>query len=390
MSGPAASRPLTGITVVDMTVNVPGPFCSTILSDLGARVIKVEPPTGDPLRHSPGMFSGLNRGKHSVLLDLKNPGGRDVLKRLSNGADVVLEGWRPGVAERLGADYEALSADNPGLVYCAVSGFGQTGPDRDRPAHDIDFLALAGHMSAQTDIQGRPWAPPVLISDLASALYAAVAVLAATVGRHVTGRGAYVDLSMADATLALLAPEIGRLGTGEVGGKPNVTFIPHYGVFQCADGRWFSLGIVDEDHFWSRFCHAAGLPELADLTFAERVDRGAPITDAVQAAFRSRPAPEWERLLRAADVPAALVTSLADLVDSPQFRSRGMFVELGLQRFLAQPFKLSGGSVGPKERPPEPGEHTAALLADLGYGASEVVSLRASGALGSKSAEAKR
>ncbi len=381
---------LRGLTVVDMTVNVPGPFCSTILADLGARVIKVEPPTGDPLRQSPGMWSGINRGKRSILLNLKTDEGREVLCRLVRGSDIVLEGWRPGVAARLCADYETLSAGNPGLVYCSISGFGQDGPWRDRPAHDVDFAAIAGHLSAQMQISERPWLPPILISDLASGLYAAVAVLAAVVGRHARGTGQYIDLSMADSTLALLAPEVGRLGTDEAGGRPNVTFIPHYGIFQCSDGSWFSLGIVDEDHFWRRFCGASGLDDLAGLTFAERVERGESLTCAVQDAFLSRTSREWEEALEVADVPAARVTSLADLVDSVHFRSRGMFVDMGLQRFLTQPFKVSGESVGPTDGPPGPGEHTKALLAELGYDTGQIASMIGDGAFGHVGAGASR
>ncbi len=383
MADPSANRlPLDGLTVINLTVNVPGPFCSSILSDLGASVVKVEPPAGDPLRLAPGMWSGLNRGKRSITLDLKTGGGRDVLKRLGTKADVVLEGWRPGVAKRLGADYETLSAGNAGLVYCAISGFGQDGPWADRPAHDIDLLAISGYLQAQIGFEGRPWAPPVLISDLASAHYAAIAVLAALVKRGSNGRGSYIDLSMADSTLALLAPEIGRVGTGEADGKPNVTFIPHYGAFECADGRWFSLGIVDEDHFWRRFCQAAGLADLADLTYPERVERGTPITEAVRAAFAKRPAAEWESILCAADVPAAPVTALADLFDNPQFQARGIFRNIGEGRFLAQPFMLSGQSVGPTEGPPGQGEHAAEILNELGYDAEQVEDLHQSGALG--------
>ena len=381
---------LRGLTVVDMTLNVPGPFCSTILADLGACVIKVEPPSGDPLRQSPGMWSGLNRGKRSILLDLKTLEGREVLCRLARDSDVVLEGWRPGVAARLGADYETLTAGNPGLVYCSISGFGQNGPWRDRPAHDVNFAALAGHLSAQMQISERPWLPPILISDLASGLYAAVAVLAAVVGRHATGTGQYIDLSMADSTLALLAPEIGRLGTDEAAGRPNVTFIPHYGLFQCSDGSWFSLGIVDEDHFWQRFCEASGLGDMAGLTFSERVERGESLTRAVQEAFLSRTAWEWEETMEAADVPAARVTSLADLLDSVHFRSRGMFVGMGLEHFLAQPFKVSGESVGPTDGPPGPGEHTEALLTELGYESGQIAGMIRDGAFGYVEAGASR
>ena len=154
-------RTLSHITLVDLTVNLPGPFCSMTLADLGARVIKVEPPGGDPLRRSnPTMWSGLNRGKESIVLDLKDPEGRGVLARLARDADIVLEGWRPGVAERLGADHPTLSRENDGLVYCSISGFGQDGPWRDRPGHDINYLALAGYLGVQTAIEGRPGPPP--------------------------------------------------------------------------------------------------------------------------------------------------------------------------------------------------------------------------------------
>ena len=236
-----------------------------------------------------------------------------MLSRLAAGSDIVLEGWRPGVAGRLGADCATLSAANPDLVYCSISGFGQDGPWRDRPAHDIDFSALAGLLAAQAAISGRPWPPPVLASDVASGLYAAVAVLAALAGRGGDRGGRYIDLSMAESTLALLAPEIGRLGDGGSGGGPNVTFIPHYGVFECADGRWFTLGIVDEDHFWRRFCGAAGLDHLADLTLAERVDRGELLASEVREAFLSRTSDHWSRALTEADVPAAAVEELRDL-----------------------------------------------------------------------------
>ena len=377
------SAPLPpGLTVVDMTVNVPGPFCSSILSDLGADVVKVEPPAGDPLRQSAGMWEGLNRGKRSLALDLKTPGGREALRRLAGAADVVLEGWRPGVADRLGADYAALSAANPALIYCSISGFGQDGPWRDRPAHDVNFAALAGHLAAQAAIAGRPWPPPLLISDVASGLYAAVAVLAALAGRG-EGGGRYIDLSMADSTLALLAPEVGRLAAGDAGTAPNVTFIPHYGVFECADGEWFSLGIVDEDHFWRSFCGVAGLGHLAGLTFAERVGRGEALAAEVRGAFLSRGSAEWSRQLAEADVPAAAVASMSELPGSPQFRHRGAFATVGSGTFLAQPFRVCGQPVGPDRGPPRLGEHAADVLGGVGYDEAAIAELRRSGALGS-------
>jgi crotonobetainyl-CoA:carnitine CoA-transferase CaiB-like acyl-CoA transferase len=295
----------------------------------------------------------------------------------------VLEGWRPGVAKRLGADHPTLSRGNSSLVYCSISGFGQDGPWRDRSGHDINYLALAGYLGVQAAVEGRPWPPPILVSDLASGLYATIMVLAALNGRGRSGEGTYIDLSMIEAALSLLGPEIGSLaGDSGAATEPNMTAIPHYGVFRCADGRWFSLGIVDEDHFWRRFCAAVGLTDLADLTYPERVERGNAITEAVRSAFSKRPASEWESLLRDADVPAAPVTALSDLFDNPQFKARGIFRNIDSSRFLAQPFKLSGESVGPTGGPPGQGEHAAAILSELGYDAEQAEALRLSGALG--------
>ena len=195
-----------------------------------------------------------------------------MLKRLVGRSDVVLEGSRPGVAKRLGADYPTLSEDNPGLVYCSISGFGQDGPWKNRPAHDLNYLALSGYLAVQSALEGRPWPPTVLLSDLAAGLYAATLVLAQLSGRSMSGRGGYIDLSITEAALSLMGPEMARGSNGEASGdRPNVAGIPHYDVFRCSDGRWFSLGIVHEDHFWDRFCAVAGLDDLSGLKHPERM-----------------------------------------------------------------------------------------------------------------------
>jgi crotonobetainyl-CoA:carnitine CoA-transferase CaiB-like acyl-CoA transferase len=376
-------KPLAHLRVLDLTVNMPGPFCSMILADLGARVIKVEPPGGDPLRQTPGMFRSVNRGKESLVLNLKVPEARQVLHRLAASADVVLEGWRPGVATRLGADYQALSASNPGLVYCSISGFGREGPWRDRAGHDINYLAVGGYLALQARVGGRPWPPPILVSDLTAGLYAAVAVLAALAARSVTGLGTWIDLAMTDAVVALLGPEIGR--ASEEGGTPahpNVTFIPHYGLFPCADGRWLSLGIVHEDHFWKRLCDAAGLDDLRGLAFADRLARAPEIRAALHATFVTKPAHEWERRLADADVPAATVLELEEVLSSFHFRARGLFVELDGHRYAVQPMRLAGQRLTPGAGPPGLGEHAEAILAQLGVTPAEVEDLRRAGALG--------
>ena len=372
---------LRNITALDMTVNVPGPFCSSILSDLGARVIKVEPPTGDPLRKSPDMWPGLNRGKRSIALDLKKAEGRQVLSRLASHSDVVLEGWRPGVAVRLGADFATLSASNPRIVYCSISGFGQEGPWRDRPAHDVNFSALAGHMAAQMEISGRPWPPNLLASDIASGLYAAVAILASLAGRRDGQGGSYIDLSVAESALALLSPDFGRVTTDGTGGKPNVTFVPHYGVFECADGRWFSVGIVDEDHFWRAFCTAAGLEDFSELTFASRVERGDALSDEIRRVFLGKTSDQWSQLFTEANIPGAVVADTRELLASPQFRHREAFTQVGGRTYVAQPFKSCGNWIGPNLGPPELGEHAAEILREIGYDEFVVSDLLACDAL---------
>lgn len=356
-------KPLSHIVVIDLTVNSPGPFCSMVMSDLGARVIKVEPPGGDPLRHDPDIFAAFNRGKESIELDLKTMEAQEVLKRLAVRADVVLEGSRPGVAKRLGADYPTLSEDNAGLVYCSISGFGQDGPWRDRPAHDLNYLALSGYLAVQTALEGRPWPPTVLLSDLAAGLYAATLVLAQLSGRSMSGRGGYIDLSITEAALSLMGPEVARGPDGSASGdRPNVAGIPHYDVFRCSDGRWFSLGIVHEDHFWNRFCDVAGIADLGGLKHSERVARSDEIRGRLDSVFRERTADEWEKQLADVDVPGAAVVELADVLDSPQFRARGAFAEIEGRQYVTQPASFTGVRAEPQGGPPGLNEHAEEVI----------------------------
>ena len=356
-------KPLSHITVIDLTVNSPGPFCSMVMSDLGARVIKVEPPGGDPLRHDPDIFAAFNRGKESIELDLKTAEARGILRRLAERADVVLEGSRPGVAKRLGADYPTLSEDNPGLVYCSISGFGQDGPWSSRPAHDLNYLALCGYLAVQTALEGRPWPPTVLLSDLAAGLYAATLVLAQLSGRSMSGGGGYIDLSITEAALSLMGPEMARRPNGSASGdRPNVAGIPHYDVFRCSDGRWFSLGIVHEDHFWHRFCTAADIDDLAGLRHSERMERSDEIRGRLDSVFRSRTADEWEERLAEVDVPGAAVAGLAEVLDSPQFQARGAFAEIEGRQYVTQPANFTDGRAEPRGGPPDLNEHAEKII----------------------------
>ena len=361
-------KPLSHLTIVDMTVNLPGPFCSEILADLGARVIKIEPPGGDPLRHSPHMWASLNRGKESITLNLKSTNARHILLDLISKADIFLEGSRPGVAKRLGADYETLSTNNPDLIYCSISGFGQSGPWTNRPAHDINYLALSGYLSVQSSIEGYPAPPPILISDLASGLYSAIAILAAVTSRQTNGNGTFIDLSMTDSALSLLGLEIAKSSDDSLGDqKPNVSYIPHYGVFPCSDGKWMTLGIVHEDHFWDRLCNVTDINDLSGLDFEHRLNRADEIKERLHKLFMSKPSAEWERLLQNADIPAAAVLDISEVLNSKHFKNRGSFLNIDLYRHVTLPFHFSNASVSPELKISTTGEHTEAIVSDLGY-----------------------
>lgn len=358
-------KPLTDITIIDLTINTPGPYCTMILSDLGARVIKIEPPGGDPLRNEPSMFETLNRGKESIEVDLKTEFGRSTIKELVRNADVVLEGSRPGVAERLSVDYQSLSSENPALVYCSISGFGQSGPWKNRPAHDINFLALSGYLGLQEQLEGRPWPPVSLISDLASGLYASTLILSHLCVKEPSRKGTYIDLSMAEAVLSFIMPEIAKAHTETTSTFPNVSGTPHYGVFLCSDQKWISLGIVSEDHFWIRLCKSLGLVKVSTLKHHERIAKAPEIRSLLEQAFMSRPAHEWDEILTDADVPCAPVVSLEEALRFQQFEARHAICDLNGIKHVVLPAKLSSANLSPDQAAPKLNEHKEHILKEL-------------------------
>ncbi len=373
-------RPLEGVRVVDLTTQMPGPYCTMLLADLGADIVKVEAPAGDPLRTYAPMFDAVNRGKRSIVLDLKREAARQVLHRLVRETDLFLEGFRPGVATRLGAGYETLAAINPGLVYCAISGFGQDGPDRDRPAHDVNYLALGGVLGLDARVSGAPQAPGVLVSDLAAGQYAAIALLAALLGRRAGGPGQYIDLSMTDGAVAWTAIEQARLeAEGRAPERPNVTVAPCYGVFRTRDGRFVTLGIVYEDYFWQAFCDAAGLAEWRAMTHDERVARFDEVRRRLEALFAGDARDAWSARFAGTNVPFAPVLDLPEVRAWPQFVHRGLFTPNG----VALPMRFSAAETAPQGKAPGLGEHAREVLAGAGYGEAEVRDLLASGAAGS-------
>lgn len=402
---------LTDYLVVDLTTQLPGPYCSMLLADLGARVIKVEPPGGDPLRGFPPAFASVNRGKRAIVIDLKKEAGREAMSRLIARADVVLEGFRPGVAERLGVDYPSAKRLNPAIVYCAISGFGQEGPYRDRAGHDINYLAIGGLLGRNDP----PAVPPVLISDLSSGLYAALAVSAALMHRTATGEGRFIDLSMTDCILSWMALDIaaaaqdpgaawdpgaaqGQAAAQDPGvpqdpgaaRKPFLADIPHYGVFETSDGRHISLGIVHEDHFWTRLCDVLGLDEWRDWSSGKRLRRAAEIQEKLRAVFAADTCREWDRRLREADVPCAAIYDLDELPDDPYIQYRNPFYSLmasdrSESRQVKAPYRTDApdpdAATNAPLPPPVRGEHTRIVLSESGYEDAEIDRLIQQGAV---------
>src|SRR5574341_64126 len=346
-------RVLDGITVLDLSTQMPGPYCSMILADLGAEVVKVEAPGGDPLRAYPPMFDSVNRGKRSIVLDLKTADGKAILGRLAGRADLVLEGFRPGVAARLGVDYASVAKIKPDIIYCSISGFGQDGPYRDGSGHDINYLAMGGVLGLEVPIAGRPSPPPVLVSDLAAGQFAAIALLAALVGRLRTGGGQYIDLSMTDGVVSWVGTELARFhAEGKRPDRPNVTVAPHYEIFATSDGGFVALGIVYEEHFWRRFCELLSLAGWRGWTHDERLHRSEEIRGELRRRFLQRPRAAWERLFEGVDVPFAGVANLEEVLQNPQFRHRDLFAELpssageGTTGQVALPMKFSRAECG--------------------------------------------
>lgn len=374
-----AWQPLRGVRVVDFSMFVPGPFCSSVLADLGAEVVKVEAINGDPGRaYVPVQFRTENRNKRSISVNLKAPESAALVARLAKQSDIAIEGFRPGVAKRLGIDYETLKQANGRLIYCAISGYGQTGPWRERPGHDVNYVAAAGGLAFPGQWLQPPTRSSLAIADMGGGSFAATAVLAALHERESTGRGVQLDLSLFEAAFFWSAMRHSLAPDAD----PKAHIFPVNDVFETSDGKRLTLGIL-EDHFWQNFLKLA--PELAQdayATDAKRRANGDELSARLAAVIRGRTADEWAAQLEANDVPYDICLTPAQAADLPQLRERGGSVALGGERFALFPV-FADGKRGAAIRRGVPGlgEHTREVLVELGFDDAEIAGMVKAGAV---------
>ena len=308
---------LHGLRVLDLSVWRPGPYATQLLAEIGADVLKVEPPGGDPMRGYPDLFASLNANKRSIMLDLKTSAGQDRALALVADADVLIEGFRPGVMDRLGVGYDAVRSRNPAVIYCSVSGMGQFGPLTLAPGHDLNYLAWAGALAPDG---GSPVLPAIPVADLAGGMAAAFAVCAAVVRRLQTGEGEHIDVAMAD----VLATWTGAAEPRAQGTDPSARGVPGYGVFTTADGGSIALGVLTEDHFWRPLCATLDLSSYAGLSFPDRMARTAELQARLAEAIVLRRRDDLLTDLLRADVPAAPVNDRREMLDQPHFQERSV------------------------------------------------------------------
>ncbi len=382
--------PLEGLLVLDFTRLLPGPFATQLLGNLGADVIKIEDTgMGDYMRTVPPSIQGtsyaylmVNRGKRSLSVDLKTKEGREILYQLVPKADILMEQFRPHVMKELGMDYPTLARRNRKLIYCSFSGYGQTGPAKDVPGHDITFEAHAGILGVSGDHDGHPAIPGVPMADLASGFNAAMSVLAALRTRDRTGKGEFIDVSIFDTAVSLMVLNLARyLATGEepVAGETLLTgTFPFYNLYETSDGRWLAVAVV-ESKFWSEMCELLGVPELTDAQFSDDRER-ARVAGLLKTRFRTKTRAEWEAVFSKANLPIVAVKSVAELVKDPQVRARDLLPVVdvpGLWKMpvIGHPAKHSVSSTRNLARAPERGEDTEAILRSLGYTPKQIEAL---------------
>ncbi len=390
-------KALDGIRVLDLTRALAGPFCTLMLGDNGADVIKVEiPGSGDDTRKWGPPFIGeesayylsINRNKRSLTLNLQDAQAQEVFMKLAQDIDVVVENFTPGVMGRFGLDYDAVKAVNPKVVYCSISGFGQDGPYRNRPAYDQIMQGVGGLMSITGEPDGEPQKIGIAVTDIGAGMWSAFAIMAALNHRGKTGEGQYIDISMLDAQVAWLTYQAAFFfANGEAPkrmGAAHPTLVP-YQAFMCKDGKYINVAVGSE-RIWERFCQGMEREDLKDhpdyATNSVRVNNRGAMVSMLQEIFLTRPVAEWVKDLQAANVPCGPINDLADVFADPQVLARNMYLEmahptLGSIKQTGLPIKFSLTPGGLDRHPPLLGEHNQEILKSLGYSEADVQGLKA-------------
>jgi len=397
---------LEGVKVLDLSMLVPGAFCTMLLGDLGADVLKIEAPRASGFmgpsatpasqeQRKAAAYYALDRNKKSIVVNLKSEAGREIFYRLSRRADVIVEGFRPGVATRLGIDYETICKLNPSIIYCSLSGYGQDGPYHTFPGHDINYIAMAGVLGLIGSSEGPPAIPLNLIADFAgAALHGALGIAVALVARNNTGKGQYVDVAFMDGALSLMTwfdcgyfldGSMLKMGESWLHGA-----YPYYGVYETRDGKYITIGCL-EPHFWQNLCRCLGKEEYIPFGFAlehtfhkpER-EKWDEIRSSLKQIFLTRTRDEWFELLIRNDVPAGKVYAPDEVFSDPQVLHRQMVIEvehptLGKIKQVGITPRLSGTPGKVRSVSPLPGEHTDTTLQELGYKQKEIQNLRQEG-----------
>ncbi len=388
-------KALEGVRVLDLTRALAGPFCTLMLGDYGADVIKIElPGSGDDTRtwgppfigDESAYFLSINRNKRSLTLNFKEPQAVEIFLKLVKESDVVVENFTPGVMARLGLDYETVKAANPGIIYCSISGFGQTGPYRTRPAYDQIMQGISGLMSITGEPDGEPEKIGIAVTDIGAGMWAAFSILSALHHRSQHGEGQYIDVAMLDAQIAWLTYQAGFFFANgsppQRLGKAHPTLVP-YQAFMANDGKYFNVAVGSE-RLWDRFCQGIEREDLKDnpdyATNGARVRNRAQLVPHLQEFFLSRSSLEWVTDLQAVSVPAGPINDLADVFADPQVREREMYLEmphptLGSIKQTGLPLKFSATPGGLDRPPPLLGEHNQEILRDLGYSAADIESM---------------
>ena len=385
-------KPLEGIRVLDLTRALAGPFCTLMLGDYGADVIKIEiPGAGDDTRHwgppfvgeESAYFLSINRNKRSLTLNFKNPEAIKIFLQLAKDADVIVENFTPGVMARFGLDYETVKGVNPKIVYCSISGFGQTGPYQSRPAYDQIMQGISGIMSITGEPDGEPQKVGIAVTDIGAGMWSAFAVMTAIFHREQKGEGQYIDISMMDAQVAWLTYQAATYFANEEPpkrlGAAHPTLVP-YQAFMCEDGKYINVAVGSE-RIWDRFCQGMKMPEMKEnpeyATNGDRVRNRGEIVPNLQKIFLTRPVNDWVQDLQEFNVPCGPINDLADVFSDPQLLHRKMFVEmahptLGSIKQTGLPIKFSVTPGALDRHPPLLGEHNGELLEELGYSEADI------------------